>query len=80
MSENFKNLEVGKTLKVGNKELRVEQAETQNSCGNCIFKSKDVDCCYLQEIQIIPECDAIYRADNKSVVFVEMQNKKMNKN
>lgn len=70
--QDIKNLESGKSFKVGNKNLRVELAETQNSCKNCIFKSKDVDCCYLQEIQIIPECDTVYRADGKSVVFVEV--------
>lgn len=74
MSENFKNLEEGKTFKAGNRNLKVQLAETTKSCKGCVFGGCNTECCLLQEMGIIPECDSVYRTDNKSVVFVEVQN------
>lgn len=73
MSGNFKNLEVGKTFKAGNRKLKVQLAETTTSCKGCVFGGCNTECCLLQEMGIIPECDSIYRTDNESVVFVEVQ-------
>lgn len=73
MSENFKNLEEGKTFKAGNRNLKVQLVETTKSCKGCVFDGCNTECCLLQEMGIIPECDSVYRTDNKSVVFVEVQ-------
>ncbi|WP_294660353.1 hypothetical protein [uncultured Fusobacterium sp.] len=71
--KEFQNLEVGKTFYLGNKKLWVSESD-KKSCEYCMLNNEKIDCATLLKIGVIPECYFVYREDNKSVVFIEVEN------
>lgn len=73
--EEFKNLEVDKTFKMGNKTLIVKEAEI-NDCTGCFFYENRSEC---EEVlkKIVPACASWARKDKKSVIFKEFECKEM---
>lgn len=73
IDEEFKNLEVGKTFKMGNKTLKVKESDI-NECSGCFFYENRLDCEDVLKNKA-PACASWARKDKKSIVFVEVQEK-----
>lgn len=70
--KEFRNLEVGKTFIVGNKNIYVKKVG-YTECDFCFFKH--ISCCLsLQEVEVIPFCYAGDREDEENVIFMEVKN------
>ena len=59
------------------KKIRVEEGKEKYTCKGCIFEMKEEGTC-LQDVEALSkqpeyECTARYRADRKSVIFVEVK-------
>lgn len=74
--EEFKNLEVDKNFKMGNKTLIVKEAEI-NDCTGCFFYEDRRDCEDALKNKT-PACAGWARKDKKSVIFVEVENESKN--
>ena len=59
------------------KKVRVEEEQIRGSCHGCMFEMKEEGTC-LQDSSMFSkqpeyECSVLYRADKKSVIFVEVK-------
>lgn len=68
----FKNLKVGKTFTCGSKKLKVSESEWED-CDDCVFDGPFIPCEELQELGIIPQCNAEERKDKKYIIFEEAE-------
>lgn len=71
--EEFINLPVGETFKMGNKTLKV--CKDYWDCKRCFFKKVGYGkgCCKLQDYGMLPQCANCFREDKTDVYFEEVE-------
>lgn len=76
-TEEFMNLEIGKTFKLGRTKFEIKELDEKNGnhCKECYFDrgNSHLNCfgIDLQEEHIIPYCHSLSRRDKKNIIFKE---------